>query len=76
MFDCDFKYLNLGGLPVTFNNLMLIKRKFLNLKAIDLTHVVHLLNKRLLISFHLHQRQKLRPTSNNCYSLVLHKTIT
>ncbi|CDR41436.1 CYFA0S07e02102g1_1 [Cyberlindnera fabianii] len=37
MFDCDFKYLNLGGLPVTFNNLMLIKRKFLNLKAIDLT---------------------------------------
>jgi hypothetical protein len=38
MFDCDFNYLNLGGLEVTFNNLMLIKKKFLNLKSISIAN--------------------------------------
>lgn len=34
MFDCDFNYLNLGGLDVSFENLMLIKKKFINLKSL------------------------------------------
>lgn len=38
MFDCDFVYLNLGGLDVTFENLILIKKKFLNLKSLSIAN--------------------------------------
>jgi hypothetical protein len=38
MFDCDFHYLNLGGLGVSFENLMLIKKKFINLKSLALAN--------------------------------------
>ncbi|CCH43466.1 F-box protein [Wickerhamomyces ciferrii] len=36
--DCDFVYLNLGGLDVSFENLMLIKRKFVNLKSLSIAN--------------------------------------
>lgn len=38
MFDCDFQYLNLGGLGVTPENLVLIKNKFVNLKSLCLAN--------------------------------------
>lgn len=36
MLKCDLYYLNLGGLPISYENLMTIKRKFINLKSLSL----------------------------------------
>lgn len=38
MLDCDFVHLNLGGLAVTYDNLMLIKKKFINLKSLSIAN--------------------------------------
>lgn len=38
MLDCDFHYLNLGGLDVSNENLTLIKKKFVNLKSLGLAN--------------------------------------
>ncbi|KAH3681410.1 hypothetical protein WICPIJ_007626 [Wickerhamomyces pijperi] len=38
MLDCDLYYLNLGGLKVTVENLMYIKKKFLNLKSLSIAN--------------------------------------
>lgn len=38
MFDCDFQYLNLGGLKVSMDNLQFIKKKFINLQSLVLAN--------------------------------------
>ncbi|KAH3679336.1 hypothetical protein WICMUC_001076 [Wickerhamomyces mucosus] len=38
MIDCDLVYMNLGGLNITTDNLMFIKKKFLNLKSLSIAN--------------------------------------
>lgn len=38
MFDCNFKYLNFGGLNLTISNLQIIKKKFVKLKSLAIAN--------------------------------------
>lgn len=75
MFDCDLVYLNLGGLEISFENLMLIKKKFLNLKSlciantsIDIESLVEFLkppnDEKLITSQRYQQLEFLDLTAN------------